>query len=290
VPEIPGDPSYRVEFSIHPKPRGWRHTNTLLWEIESAAGALTAPPPRWPNRFSQFLGDKAFGLLIADALEAPVPATTVVSRRVAPFRFGCPTNSGETWIRTCPREPQPGLFTTARGWRDPFELIAAEDPDGQIASVLSQDGVVPVWSGAALVGANDAIIIEGRGGTGDSLMLGESQPEPLPDQTVEHVKSVHGALSQKLGPVRIEWVHDGDKVWIVQLHVGKTQTSELALVEGPADRWFSFNVAEGLPALRALLPTLPPGVGLELNGNVGLTSHIADLVRKWARPARIVRE
>ena len=62
-------PELRVEFSLHPLRRGYRHEHTVLWEIEEPG-----PPPdgtvilSWPNRFSRFLGDKAFGLLVADAL------------------------------------------------------------------------------------------------------------------------------------------------------------------------------------------------------------------------------
>ena len=103
----------------------------------------------WPNRFSRLLGDKAFGLLVADLLGLPVPATTVVGRRVAPFGFGRPTGGGERWLRTCPAEPVPGRFMTQRGWRDPFALLAAEDPSGtDLVAVLAQEGVRARWSGA----------------------------------------------------------------------------------------------------------------------------------------------
>jgi hypothetical protein len=289
APDIPGGFDDRIEFSIHPGPRGWRQTNTLLWEIEHVPGGREAPRPSWPNRFSRHVGDKAFGLLIADALGASVPDTTVVARRVAPFSFGRATGSGEIWIRTCPREPQPGMFTTARGWRDPFALLAEEDTRGEIASVLSQAGVRPNWSGAALIGAGGSLIIEGKSGPGDSLMLGTSKPERLPRQILDDVAAVHSRLSEALGPVRIEWVHDGEQPWIVQLHVGATRTSAVALVDGEADSWVPFDVTEGLVALRALLLTLPLGTGLEVRGDVGLTSHIADVVRKWGRPARIKR-
>ncbi|USI76522.1 hypothetical protein [Sphingopyxis sp. USTB-05] len=291
APDIPGDARDRVEFSIHPGPRGWRQTNVLLWEIEADAGARTAPVPRWPNRFSRHIGDKAFGLLAANWFDAPVPSTSVVARRVAPFTFGRPTGSGERWIRTCPREPQPGLFTTARGWRDPFALLAEEDPDAsQIASVLAQEGVPPLWSGAALVGADDMVFIEGKAGAGDSLMLGESLPEELPEAIVEDVVRLHARLSAALGPVRIEWVHDGNQPWVVQLHVGATQTSLHALVEGDAEEWIDFEVAAGLPALRLLLEQVPDNAGVNVIGDVGLTSHIADVLRKWGRPARLNRD
>lgn len=288
-PDLPGNPSERIEFSIHPRPRGWRGTHTLLWEIEHGGAVREAPMLRWPNRFSRHIGDKAFGLLVADALGAPVPETTVIARRVAPFRFGCATASNEIWIRTCPREAQPGLFTTARGWRDPFALLAAEDPNDQIASVLAQAGVPPLWSGGALVGEGDRVFVEGRHGQGDLFMLGRELPETLPDRIEADVRALHAQLSAELGPVRIEWVHDGGKPWVVQLHVGATATNEVAIVPGDASYWIPFDISEGLPALRKLLSTISPEGGITLQGEVGLTSHIADVVRKWGQPARMER-
>jgi hypothetical protein len=287
APELPDQSEGRVEFSIHPGPRGWRQTNTLLWEIGGGALDRLAPRIRWPNRFSRHLGDKVFGLLVAEYLGAAVPATTVVSRRVAPFRFGKRTGRSEYWLRTCPRDPQPGLFTTTRGWQDPFALLAAEDPDSQVASILAQEGVRPEWSGAALVGSDGTLFLEGKRGSGDDFMLGSSQPEPLPETIRADVSALHSSLADHLGPVRIEWVHDGEKPWVVQLHVGATRTSRQMVVDGEAADWRTFDVANGLSALRQFLPTIPDGCGLELRGEFGLTSHIADVVRKWGRPARI---
>jgi hypothetical protein len=286
-PDIPGDPDDRIEFSIHPRRRGWRQTNTLLWEIQSNVAMAESAKPKWPNRFSRHIGDKLFGLLIADAIGAKVPQTTAIPRRVAPFSFGRATGSGETWIRTCPREPQPGLFTTVKGWRDPFQLLSEEDPDCQIASVLAQAGVTAAWSGAAILGGDKKLIIEGKQDEGDMFMLGDALPESLPNTVTYDVGAVHRRLSKILGPVRIEWVHDGVEVWIVQLHLGATETGGLVLVRGSAGEWVHFDAARGLQELRLFLRTVPRHAGLILRGEVGLTSHIADVVRKWNRPARM---
>ncbi len=132
------------------------------------------------EQFSRLIGDKVFGLLVAHHLGLPVPETTVVNRRIAPFIFGLPTGWGETWIRTAPTEQVPGKFTTQRGWTDPYALLAEEDLTGvQIASVLAQQGVNPIYSGALIVGPNRKPIVEGKQGEGESLMLGESAPEKL---------------------------------------------------------------------------------------------------------------
>jgi hypothetical protein len=38
APDLPGDPGTRVEFSIHPLRRGYRHDHTIVWEVERRLG------------------------------------------------------------------------------------------------------------------------------------------------------------------------------------------------------------------------------------------------------------
>ncbi len=288
APELEAHDGERTEFSIHPRPRGWKRSHTLVWEHEGGVEPATPASSRWPNRFSRMIGDKAFGLLIADRLGAPVPRTLVVARRVAPFYFGRATGSTEIWTRTCPSEPHPGLYTTVKGWTDPFALLHAEDPGGQVlASVLRQDAVCAGHSGAAIVGSDGELAIEGRRGEGDRLMLGLDRPEPLPGFVADEVRSLHRRLSSTLGPVRLEWVHDGTRAWVVQLHLGATSSAGSILVPGQAEEWVRFPVERGLAELRRALDRLPAGAGLVLVGEVGLTSHVADLVRKAGAPARL---
>lgn len=278
----------RVEFSIHPKPRGYHQRHTVVWELERDAPSFLPAALTWPNRFSRHLGDKVFGLLVANALGVPVPRTTVIGRRTAPFTFGKDTGSSEVWTRTAPTEPQPGLYTTVKGWVDPFALLSSEDPDGSnIRSVICQSAVRAEFSGAALTGPNGEITIEGRRGEGDQFMLGLQLPEKLPPFVLENVSAIYAVLASRLGPVRFEWVHDGDVVWIVQLHCGATSTTADVIVPGDADTWVDFESSAGLDKLRSLLATLPPGHGIRVVGRVGLTSHVADLLRKENRPSKL---
>ncbi|MEQ8249546.1 MAG: hypothetical protein RID42_17870 [Alphaproteobacteria bacterium] len=288
-PDLEASISERTEFSIHPRARGWKETHTLLWEREENNAAPATPTLRWPNNFSRLLGDKAFGLLVADGLGVPVPRTIVVSRRLGPFIFGRETGSSEVWTRTCPREPQPGLYTTVKGWLDPFSLLAREDPSGgDISSVLRQDAVNAAWSGAAIAAAGEGVAIEGVQGEGDRLMLGLDRPQRLPTAILADVELMYQHLVGKLGPVRIEWVHDGKRTWCVQLHVGTTQTSDSTIVPGDVDEWWEIRADIGLPAIRERLNLLPKGAGVLLVGGVGVTSHIADLLRKKGCPSRVV--
>lgn len=284
-----GDGGGRTEFSIHPRPCGWRGTRTLLWEHEEDESQVEEASPKWPNLFSRHIGDKAYGLLMAHLAGQLVPDTLVISRRIAPFRFGSDTNSNETWLRTCPVEQVPGLFTTHRGWLDPFRLIAEEDPTGtQIASVLAQAGVRARHSGASIVDAEDHTVVEGVDGVGDAFMVGVRAAETLPTEVIADVAAVSDSLRATFGPVRTEWAHDGEKIWVLQLHRGATLSTSRVLVPGDRDRWIDFEISRGLEKLRSLLASVEPDTGLRLVGDVGMTSHIADVVRKSGVPTRVL--
>ncbi len=288
-PELDYEPATRVEFSIHPIRRGFRRRHTIVWELEPTADLQLAPNTRWPNRFSRMLGDKTFGLLIADLLGLPVPSTTVVSRAIPPFRFGQPTGSGEPWIRTCPEEQVPGLFTTRHGWLDPFRLVANEDPEGKtIASVLWQEGVDAAWSGALAVGDDGHVITEGVAGPGDAFMQGRVPPEPIPAVVEGSVTELQRRASAALGPVKMEWVHDGTVTWVVQLHRIATPGSQRVIYPGDARLLHSFDVADGIDELRKLIARIEgTGDGVVLLGDVGVTSHMGDLLRRARIPARL---
>lgn len=289
VPELSDSSDLRIEFSIHPKPRGWRRHHTIAWEYEQTPRENPLAVLVWPNRFSRHIGDKVFGLLVAEELGLFVPRTTVISRKVAPFSFGSATGSHEVWTRTAPVEADPGRFTTQKGWTDPYKLLSVEDPSGDsIASVLSQAAVRAQYSGAAIVTSDNSLLIEGQAGEGDALMLGRTLPQPLPAAIIRDVEAVYDHLKETLGPVRFEWVHDGARVWVVQLHHGATQSTATVLVPGDADVWTIFDAALGLEALRSLLAELQPGTGIKVSGQIGATSHVADLLRKSRRPSRIV--
>jgi hypothetical protein len=288
TPELDGHPGQRDEFSIHPLVAGVRQTHTVIWEREPVEPLALTRRLTWPNAFSRFLGDKAFGLLAADLLELPVPATTVVGRRVAPFRFGRPTGGGERWLRTCPAEPVPGRFPTQRGWRDPFALLAEEDPSGTaVVAVLAQEGVRARWSGAAMPASDGRLLVEGVAGFGDDFMLARTPPVALPDAVVSDVRRV-GARAAALGPVRFEWAHDGDRAWVLQLHLAGAASEGTAIHPGTPARWRRFDPSLGLEKLRELIASVDGDEGIEVAGHIGVTSHAGDLLRRAAIPSRLV--
>jgi hypothetical protein len=285
-------PDLRVEFSLHPLRRGVRHEHTIIWEIEHVGEIHAQVDVSWPNRFSTLLGDKAFGLLTADSFGLRVPKTTVIGRHLAPFTFGRSTGTGEPWIRTCPIIQEPGKFTTRRGWIDPFQLLSDEDAQEpyRVASVLTQEGVEPVYSGALIASEQADTLIEGVSGSGAEFMLGKRGPEILPAIVHDAVMEVYRQAQHRLGPVRMEWVFDGSEAWVVQLHKGSVSSTGHTIVPGQPLTFHEFDVGLGLEALRQLVPRIQKsGDGVLLLGDVGITSHFGDLLRRAGVPSRLVR-
>lgn len=304
APDVHFPPNYRVEFSIHPLRQGVRKEHTIIWEYESYKDVVSEKSIAWPNRYSRFIGDKVFGLLIADALGFLVPRTTVLARKVAPFTFGKETGLKEKWIRTCPIMKEPGKYYTGRTWKDPFELMNAEELKGSnthnLAAILSQDAVEALYSGASFIGEHEGQdLIEGVTGEGDQFMVGEMNMESLPAEVINAVKALNNQIRLQhnlLGNVSIEWVFDGTNVWIVQINQLRTTIDSdmnlgRVIVSGNPDRFEKVYVKDGLDNLREKIQQLGQGnVGIELIGNIGITSHFGDLLRLSGVPSILVRE
>jgi hypothetical protein len=280
--------SMRVEFSLHPLRRGFRHDHTIVWELEDVGNVKAKSMMTWPNLFSRFIGDKAFGLLTADAFGLPVPLTTVFPRNLPPFQFGIPTGTGETWMRTCPAEPTPGKFTTQFGWTDPYRVMGQEDPEGNsIPSVLAQEAVEPHYSGALIPDKDSVPIVEGVKGRGDTFMQGTSSPDALPKHVLFSVNQLYQRAYEALGPVRCEWVYDDARTWLVQMHVGHTASHDRIIYPGEPRVWREFYVEQGIDGLRKLISSIRDDEGVAIMGEVGITSHLGDLLRKAKIPSRI---
>ena len=293
---IPYDRSYRVEFSVHPGPVGYAKQHQIIWQIEKTEHGheVAEPRPQWPNRVSEDMGDKAYGLLMAYLYGFRVPHTRVVGRVVPPFEFGEKTGSPEAcWRRTCPKVQQPGLFTTKHGQIDPFALMQEEDPQGdQIAAFIFQDDIEALYSGAAITDALGSVIIEGKGGHGDDFMVGTGVPDMhLPQHVDDGVRNIWEKAYAIFGPVRFEWCYDKTgTVWIVQFHTGQSASVGNIIYPGDPARFEIFEISDGLEALRQFVAKAKQeGFGIHLKGNVGITSHFGDLLWRNQIPSRLER-
>jgi hypothetical protein len=283
---------YRVEFSIHPKSRGWRHQHTIIWETEEVSEASIQPYLSWPNLFSKFLGDKVYGLLLAHLLGASVPRTTCFSRnpRLGLFTFGHPTGSSQVWTRTCPKVQEPGRFSTVNKWVDPFLLMNKDDPnDESIASCIAQEGVESQYSGALITDSEGKTVIEGVKGFGDKFMQGAEEGQNIPASVITALHEQYKFLSTQIGAVRFEWAFDGTQVWILQLHTGRSVSSARVIVPGYPSEWLRFEVGSSLHLLRDLAQKAQTKcLGIKVVGNVGMSSHVADVLRKAKVPSIMI--
>jgi len=271
APECDFDESYRVEFSLHPHREGLNKSHTIIWEYEKFEEYEYDIKIKWPNKFSRFIGDKPFGLIIADYL-------------------------GFNVIRTAPIVKEPGKYYTGDKWTDPFILMQTEELKGDneinIASVLSQSAVEAVYSGGAIVSENQANdVIEGVAGKGDNFMVGTEYLDSLPDNVLVKLKALLNEIRKYhylLGDVSIEWVFDGTKIWLVQLNQLKEKSVGTTIVAGKPAKYEKFYVEDGLEQLRTKIKAIKDSnVGIELIGDVGLTSHFGDVLRHTNIPSFI---
>lgn len=298
-PKFNFEDKYRVEFSLHPRREGILREHTIIWEYEEFEKQKYDIKMKWPNKFSQFIGDKTFGLIVADYLEFNVPYTTVISRNIAPFSFGKETGLKEKWIRTVPIIKEPGKYYTGDKWVDPFLLMQSEESKGSkeinIASILSQSAVESIYSGGAIVAKDEEDdIIEGVVGKGDDFMLGIHKKNSLPASLLDSLKvlldRIRGYYSI-LGEVSIEWVFDGTQIWIVQLNQLNNSGRGKVIVFGNPIAYEKFSVSEGLERLREKINEVKDkNIGIELLGDVGLCSHFGDLLRQSKVPSFINRK
>jgi hypothetical protein len=119
-------------------------------------------------------------------------------------------------------------------------------------------------------------------------MIGRQGPIVLPKRIQQDVKALSNMLRMTLGPVRMEWVHDGERAWVVQLHRGAIESNGRVIVPGKPARFRRFAVEDGIDAFRAVVEDAKAkGEGITLVGCVGVTSHFGDILRKARLPSVI---
>jgi hypothetical protein len=165
----------------------------------------------------------------------------------------------------------------------------ASDGEGRIAAVIIQEEVQVEFAGAILTDRSGNAIIEGVHGFGDQLMLGRAHPIAMPADLVRILEQLHRTAHDTCGSVRIEWGFDGGRVWVFQLQQEAGVSGDLIVVPGDVDAEVEYIVSDGLERLRKLVEDLRgTRTGITLVGTVGMTSHMADILRRHNIPSRIL--
>jgi hypothetical protein len=74
---------------------------------------------------------------------------------------------------------------------------------------------------------------------------------------------------------------------VLQLHLATTAASATMIYPGAPSRWCRFDPSHGLEALRDLIASVAADEGIEIAGDIGVTSHAGDLLRRAAVPSRL---
>jgi hypothetical protein len=80
----------------------------------------------------------------------------------------------------------------------------------------------------------------------------------------------------------------GNTAWIVQLHKGVSLTFRRTIYPGNPEKYHVLDVEKGIDGLRNLIEKVEgTGDGIIIQGNVGVTSHFGDLLRRARIPSKI---
>lgn len=150
-----------------------------------------------------------------------------------------------------------------------------------------------LYSGGAIVGNSEKEdLIESVKGKGDDFMTGKYEKEISKEAKGKLKAEMERlrAFAPLLGNVSIEWVYDGKQIWIVQLNQIRDASDGNTIVKGKASRYEKFDVSLGLEALRDKIRGIEKGTGIELVGEVGISSHFGDVLRQAQVPSFIKRK
>ena len=105
---------------------------------------------------------------------------------------------------------------------------------------------------------------------------------------IRRLEILHDSVVGEIGSLRAEWVFDGDQVWLLQLQQESALSLGMIIVTGEVEREIDFH-SSGIGGLREIVDLIgTQSVGIRLVGNVGMKSHIADILRRHRIPSRIV--
>ncbi len=277
----------RIEFSFHPREEGILLHNFVIWDLskfKSSFPNYESIKTFWPNPISELVGDKVFGLFLANSYKYDVPFSKVTLRDGREFSFGKKTSTLEQWTRSCPANYEPGKLPTKKGQLD---FNSWFDEYSNLSSVIIQDSVESEFSGCFLIESN-SYVVEGVKGFGDRLMNGTEAPQPLPEILRNRIEKLAKKLLGNFGPARVEWAADKEKIWILQVNLNQikfkaNEYNQFVIYNQikKISNYIEFKTNRGLSEFRKFLNDLDSKKnGVILVGNIGVTSHFGDLLRR----------
>jgi hypothetical protein len=290
-------PDERVEFSTHPGDCGTQPGKFLIWDCYQVTPQKQVIPRLiWPNSFSEWMGDKCFGLLAAWSSGFLVPKVVaflhpLLSRdddgsnpRWTPpngLLFGDETDSAGTWTRTCPIRPVPGRYPTYNFRSDPLELMLRIDPEGEvIRSCLVQQDVGAEYSGAAQMW-HDGVRIEGVKGQGARLMKGTQSPQQLPTFVEQSIQKLSEDIKSVYGLCRFEWAWQNHRAWLLQINQIQGQSQSMTALGTIRQGYLKFDPDLGLAELDRIISLAKlQDRDVLVTKQVGLTSHVCELLNQ----------
>lgn len=299
----------RIEFSIHPNEVGCFGSRVIIWEaseLDDTDMLLIQHRITRPNAFSEMVGDKAFGLLLADSIGAYTPDTEFHIKAFGDRYVKTPAidlEDVDVWTRTAPTEKQAGRFETEKRRYTEEEIKELLKQD-EIASVLVQEAIDVEYSGSAVLYSNSGeVSVEGVKGEGDKFMMGVEDDIELPIEVTDTVKeflwSVDEEYGELLGDVKIEWGFDtngylyifqlcniSDAEYIFKLNTNR-QDENIEYIE-----YKLYENGTSLEDFRNFVEEIEKDTtkGIKLFAHIGITSHPCDILRKHNVPAILIKD
>ena len=281
TPDFSNFKDTRIEFSIHPNKCGFKNSNTIIWQIEEKKNTNNIKINiSWPTNFSKMIGDKTFGLLIADSINLNVPETTVFNNRLNPFSFGNKTSLNGVRTRTCPEIKEPGYYPSYKSFVDPINLLKTLNKNKpqnitEVKSVIIQNSIDSLYSGRAICKDLLDIDIDGVFGDGDDFMLGKDKSCEIPENIKNEIYNIFKKIYQYVGKSSIEWVFDkNNKLWIVQLN----KINDNCIKYNKNMEYIDFYYKDNIEEFRNFVVELKDkNKGINLYGNVSPLSHIGEI-------------
>lgn len=300
--------SSRIEFSVHPNKVGTHEERTVIWDIEDIDPSLSLPEPRiyYPNNFSKLIGNKIFGLCIADIMfsgQLNIPIGEVHNRRlVGTFTVGKLPKDLKKYkrikfrLRTAPAIKEPGKFPDLGDLGELLNIFKFNKEEFRnISSGLRQIEIPARYAGSALI-SEKGILLEGVSCSGEDFMLGRVAPVELPRNIKLLLERKFNIILRSIqlfsGNIKIEWVIDPEgNVWVVQFDLEKANDLPCKdiIYKGKASNVIDFECSRGLEELREIVNNIEEGEGIRLLGNVGVLSHFGDILREKKIPSSIER-